>query len=68
MTKNLNAIEKRCFTLPQFCEWSGVGRTAAFQLIRNQELEVARVNRRTLITVESAEALIERSIVRRNVK
>lgn len=68
MTGSFSRIQKRCFTLQQFCEWSGCGRTAAFQLIRDRQLEVARINRRVLITVESAEALIERSIVKGGVK
>jgi len=45
-------------SVADFCEYSGLGRTKTFALIKEGKLEVTRIGRRTLISVESARRLI----------
>lgn len=45
-------------SVKEFCQLSGMGKTKANQLIRDGRLTVTRVGRRTLISYESALALI----------
>lgn len=40
----------------------GIGRTYAYRLIREGELQVVRLGRRTLIPVASVQALLERNM------
>lgn len=47
-------------TVSAFCQASGVDRTKTYDLIRAGELDIVKIGRRTLITVASAEALIDR--------
>ena len=54
-------MEKRTLSVNQFCESIGIGRTKAYELLAQGEIEAVRIGRRTLITVRSVEALIERS-------
>jgi len=48
----------------EFCNIVGVGRSLAFQLIRSGEVDVVRINRKTLVTMESIERLLERNMVK----
>lgn len=52
-------------SVSQFCLLYGLGKTTTHKLINEGKLEVAKVGRRTLITLESAEALIASSIIER---
>jgi excisionase family DNA binding protein len=45
-------------SVKEFCQLSGMGKTKANELIRNGQLYATRVGRRTLISYQSALALI----------
>lgn len=47
--------------IDEFCRLSGVGRSTAFKLIKLNLLTRVRIGRRTLLTMESVEALIANS-------
>ncbi|MCW2413436.1 helix-turn-helix domain-containing protein [Sphingobium sp. B8D3A] len=51
-------IHKKTITVAQFCEMSGIGKTLTYELIRDGRLKVCKVNRRTLITMDSANTLL----------
>lgn len=57
-------MKKMAIGVAAFCKRVGVGRTKAYQLIGAGELQAVKIGRRTLITVESIEALIERSSIK----
>lgn len=46
-------------TVEEFCQITSLGRTTAFQLIREGRIEVRRVRRRTLVLMRSIDALLE---------
>lgn len=48
-------------TISEFCRRVGVGKTSAYSLINRGLITKVRIQGRTLITVESVEALIARS-------
>lgn len=50
--------------IAEFCRAIGIKRSLAFELIRRGEVDVVRIKRRTLVTTDSIERLIERNIVR----
>lgn len=47
----------------EFCRLSGLGRSTAWKLIQNGTLETVKVNRCTLIKMDSVEALLGTSKV-----
>ena len=50
------------FGIEQTCAALGVGKTTVFALLREGELCRVRIGRRTLVTIESIERLIETSL------
>jgi hypothetical protein len=38
----------------KFAEWAGIGKTTAWKLVRQREIPVIRISRRTLIRVDDA--------------
>jgi excisionase family DNA binding protein len=54
-------IEMKPLTLriDQFCRLVGVGKTKTYELISQKSVDTVKIGRRTLITMASAEALIE---------
>ena len=48
--------------IPEFCALIGCRRTKAFDLIRRCEVVSVKLGRRTVVTVASIEALIERNV------
>lgn len=54
-------MEKLAYTIPEFCEATGVRRTTAYNLIRLKQIERVKIGGRTLITATSVRALIERA-------
>ncbi|MBP7136170.1 MAG: helix-turn-helix domain-containing protein [Sphingomonadaceae bacterium] len=49
-------------SIKKFCKLTGVGRSTAFSLIREGEIDAVRIGRRkTLVTYASVEKLIERN-------
>ena len=61
---NVDLIKLQLITLTQFCSLTTLGRTAAWQLARDHEVDVVRIGGRTMFTLESVEALIARKTVR----
>ncbi len=47
-------------SIAEFCRQMSIGRTKAYQLMARQEVEVLKIDRRTLITVRSIDALLDR--------
>lgn len=60
-------MEPITITIAEFCRYSGLRKTKTHSLIREGRLQIAKVGRRTLITVESARELIEHSLVKKGV-
>lgn len=59
MITSIHDIANRVTITPdEFTQISGMGRTKTFDLIREGRLEVERIGRKTLISVESAISLI----------
>ena len=52
-------------SVAQFCRFAQLGKTTTYKLINEGQLDVAKIGRRTLITAESARALIEQSLVKK---
>ena len=50
-------------TINGVCAYTGLGRTKIYALIAQQRLQKVKVDGRTLVTVASADALIESSKV-----
>lgn len=48
-------------TVREFCELVGIQRTKAYALIRDGEASTCHISRRTVVRLDSIEALIERS-------
>lgn len=49
--------------IAEFCRVVGCGKTKTYELIKQGYLTRVRIGRRTFVTMESVEALIERSTV-----
>lgn len=56
-------MKTRCLSIREFCEMVGVKRTFTYGLIRDRRVAVVKLGRRTLITRQSADELIKKSIV-----
>jgi excisionase family DNA binding protein len=54
-------IKPVTITVETYTQMFGLGRTTVFRLLSEGKLERVRIGRRTLITMASAEALIESS-------
>jgi excisionase family DNA binding protein len=50
---------KRAFSIAEFCERYGIGRTSAYQEIRKGRLRVVKVGKRSLVTEDSAEEWLQ---------
>ena len=48
--------QNAAFTIPEFLQWSRLGRTKVYQLIADGELKSKKVGRKTLILRADAEA------------
>lgn len=48
-------LDVRLLTLPQFCQRYNVGRTKAFEEIKNLKLKAVKAGRKTLIPHDGAE-------------
>ncbi len=46
--------ELGAFSIEQFCEWAGIGRSLAYKEIATGRLRTKKVGRRTLITLDDA--------------
>jgi excisionase family DNA binding protein len=50
---------KRAYSISDFCQRYGVGRTTAYEEIKAGRLRAVKVGHRTLITVDDAEAWLK---------
>ena len=55
-------IAPRAYTIRQFCQAYGFGRTTTYKLIAQGKLQSVRIGGRRIIPIGSAEALIATSI------
>lgn len=55
-----NAFSKLAYSIAEFCELVGLGRTGAFKEIRLQRLKAVKVGRRTLIPATEVKAWLDR--------
>lgn len=46
---------KPAYSIPEFCQAHGIGRSLAYQEIRNKRLRATKIGRRTIITHEAAQ-------------
>lgn len=51
-------MNTKTISVAKFCQLSGIGKTLAYDLIKDGRLQVIKINRRTLITMESVDALL----------
>ena len=49
-------IEKRAFSVNEFCRRYGVGRTTAYEEIKAGRLQVVKAGKRTLVPFDAAES------------
>jgi excisionase family DNA binding protein len=53
-------IQQRAMSIDEFCQRYGVGRTSAYEEIKQGRLRGLKVGRRTIITEDDAEAWLRR--------
>jgi len=46
-------MNRRAYSIDEFCERNGIGRTTAYAEIKDKRLKVRKVRRRTIITAEA---------------
>jgi excisionase family DNA binding protein len=51
--------KKRAFSVAEFCERYGIGRTSAYEEIRAGRLRIVKVGKRTLVPEDSAEKWLQ---------
>ena len=51
-------MRPQTITVAKFCQLTGIGKTLTYDLIKDGRLRVLKINRRTLITMESVDALL----------
>ena len=61
-------MKQLAVSIPEYLEMVGVKRTLGYELIRQGEVDAVKLNRRTVITVASIEAMLERNSVCRVIK
>ncbi len=54
-------MEPLAVPIPAFTKALGIGRTKGYELIEAGEVEAIKIGRRTLITVASIKALVDRA-------
>ncbi|HEY1472936.1 MAG TPA: helix-turn-helix domain-containing protein [Pseudolabrys sp.] len=52
-------IEKRAFSIDEFCNRYGIGRTSAYSEIKAKRLPIIKVGKRTLVPADAAEAWLK---------
>jgi excisionase family DNA binding protein len=53
------SVEKRAFSVDEFCARYGVGRTTAYEEIKAKRLQVVKAGKRTLVTADAAESWLK---------
>jgi excisionase family DNA binding protein len=51
--------ERGAFSVSEFCDWAGIGRTKVYEEIEAQRLPVVKVGKRTLIRLYDAKAWLQ---------
>ena len=59
-TSARNSAAPRAFSVEQFCQRFGIGRTSVYQEIRLGRLRARKIGRRTIITEDDGEAWLQR--------
>jgi excisionase family DNA binding protein len=52
-------IEKRAYSIADFCSRYGVGRTTTYEEIKAGRLRIVKAGRRTLVTADAAESWLK---------
>jgi excisionase family DNA binding protein len=52
-------VEKRAFSISEFCSRYGVGRTTAYVEIKAKRLQIVKAGKRTLVPADSAESWLK---------
>ena len=52
-------IEKRVFSVAEFCSRYGVGRTTTYEQIKAGRLQAVKAGKRTLVTADAAESWLK---------
>lgn len=55
----MNVQEKQAYDVPTFCRLFSIGKTRAYQEIKEGRLKIVKVGKRTLITARAASDWIE---------
>jgi excisionase family DNA binding protein len=55
MAQMSNLEHLGAFSIKQFCEWAGIGRSKVYALLATKQLSAKKIGRRTVITREAAE-------------
>lgn len=53
-------IEPAAMSIPDWCRWSGHGRTKTYELIKAGEIEAVKAGSRTLVITESGKRYLGR--------
>lgn len=56
----MTGIEKKAYTVAEFCDAYGMKRSTAYSEIKTGKLKICKVGRRTLISREDAEKWLKR--------
>jgi excisionase family DNA binding protein len=52
-------VEKRVFSVAEFCSRYGVGRTTTYEEIKAGRLQAVKAGKRTLVTADAAESWLK---------
>jgi excisionase family DNA binding protein len=52
-------VDKRAFSIDQFCSRYGIGRTTAYEEIKLKRLQVVKAGKRTLVPADAAESWLK---------
>ena len=52
-------VEKRAFSLNEFCNRYGIGRTTAYEEIKAGRLQVVKAGKRSLVPADAAESWLQ---------
>ncbi len=59
MVADAQSVERKAYNVEEFMAAFGVGRAKTYELINSGQLRIVKLDRRTLIPVEAAEALLK---------
>jgi len=59
LTKSITSIDEGGLSILDFCKWSGLGRTAAYEELRSGRLRAKKCGRRTIIPKTEASSWLE---------